>query len=276
MAICLLIAFSSLQNNGYDMFGFFKSISAVNAGRKVGNAAADYIGMDRGLYHTAMELGRCENHMLVLSELNENGCSLDEVATFSFQFLVGGLDVLEQRYGIQPKIAQARRMLQHFSQTKSQDGSAARLPHDNSAVETELPKSEDRFTEEPDDSPYAPFRWFPVKLKMMLLLAGIGSVEESAFTFLSNKKAAGYLFGWHDAEIQIFRISDMNEALGLMHWSYMNIFGKGVGDSLFAQAISLQEDSDFIEGRNIGGKETMECLRPGYVPVALAGIIKGR
>lgn len=69
---------------------------------------ADLLGIHRGVYHSAMEEGGCDMHLLKLSALEEAGEPLAQVALHSCQYLAPGLGILASRFGGQPKIENAR------------------------------------------------------------------------------------------------------------------------------------------------------------------------
>ena len=91
------------------MFNLIKSMLLARKGKAFGNEVADYIGMHRSLYHGAMEEGGCLLHMIKLAALKDEGKGIPEVAEHSFQYLLPGLRNLEERFGSQELILDARR-----------------------------------------------------------------------------------------------------------------------------------------------------------------------
>jgi hypothetical protein len=80
--------------------GFF----LARKGKKFGNAVADILGMPRGLFHTAMEQGGCDAHLVKLANMREEGLDIEEVAYHSLTYLEKGLRTLESQWGYIPKI----------------------------------------------------------------------------------------------------------------------------------------------------------------------------
>lgn len=93
------------------MFNVIKSMLLARKGKAFGNEVADYIGMHRSLYHGAMEEGGCRLHMIQLASYKAGGMSVGEVAHLSVPFLLPGLRNLEERFGSQELILDARRQV---------------------------------------------------------------------------------------------------------------------------------------------------------------------
>lgn len=91
------------------MFNLIRSMLLARRGKAFGNEVADYIGMHRSLYHGAMEEGGCRLHMIQLASYKASGMSVGEVADLSVPFLIPGLRSLEERFGSQELILDARR-----------------------------------------------------------------------------------------------------------------------------------------------------------------------
>lgn len=87
---------------------YLKSWYRCWKGRGYGNKVADLLGINRGLYHGAMEAGGCEMHLLKLWALKEAGESVERVALYSCQYLSLGLISLRRRFGERPLIEDAR------------------------------------------------------------------------------------------------------------------------------------------------------------------------
>lgn len=90
------------------MLNLIKTMLLARKGKSFGNEVADYIGMHRSLYHGAMEEGGCNLHMIQLASYKSNGMSTEEVAHLSVPFLLPGLRKLEDRFGSQDLIIEAR------------------------------------------------------------------------------------------------------------------------------------------------------------------------
>jgi hypothetical protein len=98
-----------------------------------------------------------------------------------------------------------------------------------------------------------------------------------AFSVLmTNKLAAGYVFGFHDACFQTFRLVDQNNpkaGLSIIRNSYQTIFGNQPGFALFQMSIASQKDSEFDIGRRSGGEEYVEFIQQKTPPLGLGGIL---
>jgi hypothetical protein len=100
--------------------------------------------------------------------------------------------------------------------------------------------------------------------------------HEAFHALVTNKKAAGYLFGYHDAMAQrVLRITAETRALGaqFIERSYGNIFGVENGVDLLNQSLNLQENSEFIEGRHMGGSEYVAFAERKVPPLGLSTIL---
>jgi len=100
---------------------------------------------------------------------------------------------------------------------------------------------------------------------------------KDAFSILmTNKLAAGYVFGLHDSCLTRFgRIdpSDPEVGLFLMQTSYQSIFGNQSGLALFEMSVVSQEDSEFQIGRQSGGEEYVEYTQQKTPPLGLQNIL---
>lgn len=96
------------------MFSYLKGFFITNKGRKFGNEVADYLGVERRLFHCAMEEGGCDMHLVKLYNLKLDGFSLEDVAVDACDFLIPGLDEIETRFGGQNLIQQARKSINQF------------------------------------------------------------------------------------------------------------------------------------------------------------------
>ncbi|GFM88394.1 hypothetical protein PSCICO_37930 [Pseudomonas cichorii] len=97
----------------------FKGIYWAWKGKSFGNEVADYLGVNRRLYHGAMEEGGCSQHMLRLYHLRSQGVALEEVAYHSCDYLSLGLLGLERRFGKQKLISQAQENINRFLLAKA-------------------------------------------------------------------------------------------------------------------------------------------------------------
>ncbi|KZY86119.1 hypothetical protein A3741_26860, partial [Oleiphilus sp. HI0069] len=95
----------------------FESFKYTRSGKKFGNSVADVIGIQRGLYHAAMEQGGCHMHLLKLAEMKEEGLNLIQVAFHSMKFLDEGLKFLEKKWGNIPKISNGKEAIEKFRST---------------------------------------------------------------------------------------------------------------------------------------------------------------
>jgi hypothetical protein len=96
------------------MFNYLKGFFITNNGRKFGNEVADYLRVERRLFHCAMEEGGCDMHLVKLYNLKLDGFSLEDVAVDACDFLIPGLDEIEKRFGGQSLIQQARKSINQF------------------------------------------------------------------------------------------------------------------------------------------------------------------
>jgi hypothetical protein len=81
---------------------------------------------------------------------------------------------------------------------------------------------------------------------------------------MTNKLAAGYVFGFQDSCFQTFGLLDPKEHEAgslLIRSSYQSIFGDEAGWALYEMSIDAQMDSEFDIGRQSGGEEFLEGIR---------------
>lgn len=100
--------------------------------------------------------------------------------------------------------------------------------------------------------------------------------KDSFGNFMTNKVAAGYLFGMHDALLQRWRLVDRDNSqagLSLMQISYQRLFGTQAGYVLISMSIHNQSNADFIKGRMSGGVEVGEFLENRIPPMGLNRIL---
>lgn len=102
------------------------------------------------------------------------------------------------------------------------------------------------------------------------------SPKETFGALMTNKRAAGYLFGFHDSLLQHLGLYDPNNksnSVDLMEKSYKNIFGEQAGYALFSSSLYSQDDLMFVEGRLNGGNEIVQYLEEKVPPLGLGRIL---
>jgi len=80
-------------------------------------------------------------------------------------------------------------------------------------------------------------------------------------TFMTNKQASGYIFGFHDSMLQsigLYNANNPENAAYLIEASYKNLFGSQAGYALFNTSLANQNDSDFEKGVMHGGEDMYE------------------
>ena len=95
-------------------------------------------------------------------------------------------------------------------------------------------------------------------------------------SIIANKIASGYIFGFHEAFVERFRLMDINEpmpGLIVIHNSYEHLFGKLPGSTLFDACRYSLKDLAFHRGRISGGNDFIEFVRHEIPPVSLATIL---
>lgn len=102
------------------------------------------------------------------------------------------------------------------------------------------------------------------------------SLREILPDLMMNKVAAGYIFGFHDACLQIYGLIDREDSapgIDLIGDSYVNMFGEQAGSALFRSSLMSQADHDFMIGRQSGGEDFAEFKRNGTPPLGLQRIV---
>lgn len=105
------------------------------------------------------------------------------------------------------------------------------------------------------------------------LLPKYQSPKEAFGAFMVNKRAAGYLFGFHDSLLQRLKLaSEGNTKNGaeLMSISYKRIFGEQAGYALYSTSVSSQQDPEFKEGLMSGGNDLIEYIDNKSPPLGLS------
>lgn len=88
---------------------------------------------------------------------------------------------------------------------------------------------------------------------------------------MTNKKASGYLFGFHDALIQKLGIIDSSPSV--IEQSYKKIFGESAGYTLYSMSINSLDIEVFHKGRMDGGNEIVDYLDKNIPPLGLGRIL---
>ena len=108
------------------------------------------------------------------------------------------------------------------------------------------------------------------------LLPKYPSPKKAFGAIMTNKRASGYLFGFHDSLLQHQGLRDQNnqsQAVELMEMSYRQLFGQQAGYVLFSSALNSQDDTEFAEGRINGGNELVAFLEKEVPPFGLGRIL---
>ena len=95
------------------------------------------------------------------------------------------------------------------------------------------------------------------------------TVRDSFPIFMDDQKAAGYLFGSHDALSQYFWGRNAKKCFPEIIESYKCLFGDKNGDSLFLKSAQSLEAPKFGSGRAQGGTEMFAYLEQGIRPLGL-------
>lgn len=114
------------------------------------------------------------------------------------------------------------------------------------------------------------------KLFAAQLSPGYESPHDAFSSIITNKLAAGYVFGFQESFLQRFRLLDPNnpgEGLALLETSYQKIFGDFGGGALFNMAKHSQADPDFHKGRINGYDELIRFMESKVPPLGLGRIL---
>jgi len=79
-----------------------KGLRLVWLGKTFGNEIADYLLVNRRLFHNALELGGLSNHLILLGMAARAKQSKGEMATLVSGYLIDGIEVMNQRFGCRP------------------------------------------------------------------------------------------------------------------------------------------------------------------------------
>jgi hypothetical protein len=108
------------------------------------------------------------------------------------------------------------------------------------------------------------------------LMPKYSSPKEAFGALMTNKKASGYLFGFHDSLLQRLSLHDSsnkNNSAELIERSYKNLFGEQAGYALFSRSLDSQEVPAFVDGRMNGGNEIVQYLEEKVPPLELGRIL---
>jgi hypothetical protein len=88
-------------------------------------------------------------------------------------------------------------------------------------------------------------------------------------TFMTDPKAAGYLFGFHDAYAQHAYGRKPDKSFPEIKASYLGLFGESAGYALFSKTVVDQEKPEFQLGMLQGGNEMYAYIERGVHPFGL-------
>jgi hypothetical protein len=108
------------------------------------------------------------------------------------------------------------------------------------------------------------------------LLPKYSKAGDAFSALMTNQRAAGYVFGFHDALLHRLGLRDpMNRgpAASLIESSYRRLFGEQAGFVLFDKSVASQDDQLFHEGRMAGGNDLGEYLDAKVPPLGLGRML---
>jgi hypothetical protein len=92
---------------------------------------------------------------------------------------------------------------------------------------------------------------------------------------LVKQFARGYIFGFSDACIQRFGVTDERQSLSLITLVHIRVFGQEVGSLLAADMQGARGDSEFIRGRTAGAGDLFRWLDDrAYTPLSLTDYLQ--
>lgn len=95
--------------------------------------------------------------------------------------------------------------------------------------------------------------------------------------FMTNKEALGYIFGAYDYLSQYFGLLSCgrDKVMASMVSSYNTLWSNPSGKAIFSLSLSLQDDQEFIKGRELGGNEAAFFLQKDkrIMPLGLKRIL---
>jgi hypothetical protein len=80
----------------------------LSKGRMIGNKVAAHIGIEKNLFHTILDNGVTGPSLRMLSTLDNSYLSIDQISVMLAPSLTRGILALEQRFGHQPQLEQAK------------------------------------------------------------------------------------------------------------------------------------------------------------------------
>lgn len=118
------------------------------------------------------------------------------------------------------------------------------------------------------------FKQTIASLVSVQLLPKYSDPRQAFSSIMTNKRAAGYLFGLHDALLQERGLrNEMAAANKLMEESYQTLFGNQSGYLLFSMSRNNQDDTEFHEGRMEGGEELVSFIENMMLPLGLGRML---
>lgn len=108
------------------------------------------------------------------------------------------------------------------------------------------------------------------------LLPAYADIKSAFSVLMTNRRAAGYVFGFHDGLLQKSGLNieaRARAAPALIRESYELNFGTQAGFALYQMSIGSQGDKDFAEGRLIGGNEIADYIDAKTPPLGLGRIV---
>lgn len=112
------------------------------------------------------------------------------------------------------------------------------------------------------------------RLLAMQLLPSYSEPKQAFSSLMVNRRAAGYVYGMHDAMLQACGLaSDPKKAGELLKESYQEIFGSSAGYALLSMSQHDQQESAFHEGRMEGGNELVDFVKAKVPPLGLGRML---
>jgi len=101
------------------------------------------------------------------------------------------------------------------------------------------------------------------------LMTSFEKASQAFPTFMTDTKAAGYLFGLHDAYAQHIYGRKPDKSFPEIKASYLGLFGESAGYALFSKTAVDQEKPEFQLGMLQGGREMYAYIERGVHPFGL-------
>jgi len=106
------------------------------------------------------------------------------------------------------------------------------------------------------------------------LLPKYSNPKQAFGELMTNKSAAGYVFGVYDALLQLFNLRDDESLIKeLLEAGYKSIFGEQSGYALLTSALRDIDDPKFAASRKEAGGEVFEYAEKGTMPLGLGRIL---